>query len=89
MTSREKRKIARSNGAKAADTKSPDGLHDSKCLGSVAKMDNYLRAMFHRIKARPLWPKAIIAVAHKIIVIAYSMLTTKHPYQKLGGDYFD
>ena len=53
------------------------------------KKDSYLRAMFHRIKARRGWPKAIIAVAHKIIVIAYSILTTKQPYQELGGDYFD
>ena len=48
-----------------------------------------MRAMFHRIKARRGWPKAIIAVAHQIIVIAYSILTTKQPYQELGGDYFD
>jgi transposase len=53
------------------------------------KKNSYLRAMFHNVKSRRGWPKAIIAVAHKILVIAYSILSTKQPYQELGGDYFD
>jgi transposase len=53
------------------------------------KKNSYLRAMFHSVKSRRGWPKAIIAVAHKILVIAYSILSTKQPYQELGGDYFD
>ena len=51
--------------------------------------DGYLRAFFHRVKARRGWGKAVIAVAHKILVIAYSILKTGVPYQELGGDYFD
>lgn len=53
------------------------------------KKGSYLRALFQRIRSRRGWPKAIIAVAHKILIIAYSILTTKQPYQELGGDYFD
>jgi transposase len=30
-----------------------------------------------------------MALAHKILVIAYQMLKTNTPYQELGGDYFD
>lgn len=30
-----------------------------------------------------------MAVAHKILVIAYCILKTGTPYQELGGDYFD
>ena len=49
----------------------------------------YLRAFFYRVKARRGWGRAIFAVAHKILVIAYCVLKTGAPYQELGGDYFD
>jgi len=51
--------------------------------------DGYLRAFFYRVKARQGWGKAIFAVAHKILVIAYCLLKTGTPYQELGSDYFD
>jgi len=51
--------------------------------------EGYLRAFFHRVKARRGWGKAVFAVAHKILVIAYNILKTGTPYQELGGDYFD
>ena len=51
--------------------------------------DGYLRAVFHRVKARRGWGRAIVAVAHKLIVIAYNILKTGEPYRELGGDYFD
>lgn len=49
----------------------------------------YLRALFYRIKARRGWAKAVIAVAHKILVIAWCMLKNKTTYTELGDDYFD
>lgn len=51
--------------------------------------DGYLRAFFYRIKARRGWGKATMAVAHKILVMAYCILKTGIPYQELGGNYFD
>jgi transposase len=53
------------------------------------RKDGYLRAVFFRIKAKAGAKKAVIAVAHKLVVIAYSILKTKEPYRELGGDYFD
>lgn len=49
----------------------------------------YLKAFFHRVKVRRGWAKAIVAVAHKILVFAFQMLSTNTPYQDLGSDYFD
>lgn len=49
----------------------------------------YLRALFYRLRARRGWSRAIIAVAHKILIFAFKILQTNTPYQDLGGDYFD
>lgn len=49
----------------------------------------YLRAFFHRVKARRGWGRAVMATAHKIVVIAYCILKTGAPYHDLGDDYFD
>ena len=49
----------------------------------------YLRAFFHRIKARRGWAKAIVATGHKILTVAFQILTTNTPYKELGDDYFD
>lgn len=53
------------------------------------KKDGYLRALFHRLKARRGWSKAIVAVAHKLVVIAFHIMRDMEPYRELGGDYFD
>lgn len=49
----------------------------------------YLRVFFHRVKSRKGWGKAIVALAHKLLVIAYQILKTKTPYYELGPDYYD
>lgn len=51
--------------------------------------DTYLAAQFHRIAARRGKKRAIVAVAHSILVIAYHVIQKREPYQELGGDYFD
>lgn len=33
--------------------------------------------------------RAIIAVAHSMLIIGYHMLKTKQAYQELGGNYLD
>jgi transposase len=50
--------------------------------------DGYLRAQYTRIKGRHGHKKAIVAVAHSILVIAYHVLLKAEPYRELGGDYF-
>jgi len=56
----------------------------------VSRMkDNYLSAFYHRIARRLGKKRAIIAVAHKLLIIIYHMLKDNKVYQNLGGDYFD
>jgi transposase len=46
--------------------------------------DGYLWGFFYRVKARRGWGKAIFAVAHKILVIAYCILKTGTPTRTWG-----
>jgi transposase len=48
-----------------------------------------LRAQFGRIAARRGRKRALIAVAHTLLVIAWHVLKAGATYQELGGDYFD
>ena len=50
--------------------------------------DTYLRAQYLRIRHRRGHKKAIVAVAHSILVSAYHVLAKDQSYQELGGDYF-
>jgi transposase len=49
----------------------------------------YLSAQYHRIAAQRGRKRAIIAVAHSILVIAYSLLQRGEVYRELSGDYFE
>ena len=59
-------------------------------LGGVAYQgDVSLAARFHRLAARKGKKRAIVAVAHTILVSRYHMLKTKQPYRELGADFLD
>jgi len=49
----------------------------------------YLAAQYHRIAARRGGKRAIMALAHTILVTIYYMLTRGTVYSDLGGNYFD
>jgi transposase len=49
----------------------------------------YLSALYHRLARRRGKKKAIVAVAHSILVIGYHILKEKVPYYELGADHFD
>jgi len=50
--------------------------------------NTYLRAQYEQIKRRHGHNKAVVAVAHSILIAAYYMLRDDLEYQDLGGDYF-
>ncbi len=51
--------------------------------------NTYLNAQYHRLAARRGKKKAIVAVMHSILVIAYHVIQRQEPYRELGGNYFD
>jgi transposase len=57
---------------------------------SVARVKNtFLKSRYHSLAARRGKKRAIVAVAHSMLVSAWHMLANRQPYQELGGDYFD
>jgi len=51
--------------------------------------DTYLAAQAHHLAGRRGKKRAIMAVAHSILVIAYHLIQRQEPYRELGGNYFD
>lgn len=49
----------------------------------------YFSAQFHRLAARRGKKRALVAVAHSVLVTAYHMLKNKRHYNELGADFFD
>jgi hypothetical protein len=57
---------------------------------SAVRMKNtYLAAQYHRLAGRRGKKKAICAVAHSILVMAYYILVRKEPYREAGASFFD
>jgi transposase len=48
-----------------------------------------LQARYHRVKRHRGHKKAVVAVAHQILEIAYFIMRDGVTYQELGADYFD
>jgi transposase len=67
-------------------------LRRSLCQASWAasrKKNSYLSAQFKRIAGRRGVKRALIALAHAILIIVYMMLKTSKSYHELGGDYLE
>jgi transposase len=65
-----------------------------RCLAQAAwaismMKNNYLSALYRRIAARRGAKRAVMAVAHALLEIAYHMLKRKEDYRELGADHFD
>lgn len=51
--------------------------------------DTFLSAQYHRLTPRLGRKRAVMAVAHTLLVIAYHILRDGKPYQELGADFHD
>ena len=55
---------------------------------AIRSKNTYLRAQYEQVKRRRGHKKAIVAVAHSILIASYHILKDDVPYHDLGGDYF-
>ena len=67
-----------------------------ECAWSAVRHDGYLKSLYHRhvmrwggYRSKLAKKKAIMVVAHAMIVIIWHVLATGKPYAELGDDYFD
>jgi transposase len=59
-----------------------------QCAWAAIRSANYLRSKFYRICNRAGKMKAIVAVAHSMLVAVFHMLSNKQAYRDLGADFF-
>lgn len=83
------------SAGKRMSGKTRDGnkwLRRSLCQAAWAatrQKNCYLSAQFKRLAARRGVKRAVMAVAHTMLIIGYHMLRTGRSYQELGGDYLE
>ena len=58
-------------------------------MAASRKKGSYLKDKFHRLRARRGTKRAAIAIAHKILIAVYHMLSTGTGYAELGETYLD
>ena len=56
---------------------------------AVKVKKSYLSSFYHRLAARRGAKRAIIAVAHRLLIAIYHMLKKQEPYKDLGATYLD
>ena len=67
-------------------------LKTALCNAAIAatrKKGSYLRAKYYKLKARIGGGKAALAIAHKLVVVIYHVLSKRVAYRDLGEDYLD
>jgi transposase len=80
----------RQRSGKTRQGNKPLGAALNQAAHAAARTKNtYLSAQYHRLARRIGKNKAIVAVSHSILVIAYHLIKRHEPYQELGSDYFD
>lgn len=63
-------------------------LVEAAWVASCRKNNNYLKIKYASLVGRRGKKRALIAVAHKIIVAAYHILKNKEPYQEYDYEAF-
>ena len=90
--------ICPGNNESAGKHRSGKTRHGSKWLRSLLveiawsasrKKGSYFRSQFRRLAARRGKKRAVVAVAHSILIVIYHVMKHKVPYQELGENFFD
>jgi transposase len=58
-------------------------------LAAIKVRDSRLAGLYYRLRPRLGHKKAVVAVAHEILTIAYHLLARGKTYDELGRDYYD
>jgi hypothetical protein len=56
---------------------------------AIKVKDTYLRSFYYRLAGRRGAKRAIVAVAHRILIAVYYMLVRHEPFRELGATYLD
>src|SRR5690349_858050 len=65
-------------------------VHKPPMFAPVSRKKNcYLATQFRRLASRRGVKRAVMAVAHMMLIIAYHLLKTGRTYQELGGTYLE
>lgn len=59
-----------------------------QCAWAAIRSPGYLKARYHRVRSRAGKMKAIVAVAHSMVVAIYHILSDHQTYRDLGHDFF-
>lgn len=83
-----------SAGKRQRGTKRTGNIHLTTALveaaqAAVRKKGSYLHDKFHRLKARRGYKRALVAIAHKILIAIYHVLRGDTGYRDLGDAYLD
>jgi transposase len=79
----------RSSGRTTQGNKALSSIMVQAAWGASRTKDAFLKSRYHRLAARRGKKRAIVAVAHSMLVSVWHILTYQQPYQELGGNYFD
>ena len=79
----------RRSGRKRQGNQSLGVLLNQAAQAATRTKDCYLAAQYHRLAARRGKKRAMVAVAHSILIIAYHLIRHRVPYQEKGADYFE
>ncbi len=91
-------KVCPGNNESAGKRRSGAAGHGNPWLSSalveaawaaIRKRDSYFAAQYQRIAARRGKKRAIVAVAHSLLIVIYHMLQDGTIYQDLGANHFD
>lgn len=81
------------SAGKRKSGKSPVRKHPFKTImieiawAAIKKKNSYYKNKYYRLKARRGAKKAIVAIAHRIAKVIYTIIKTGEPYKDLGEDY--
>jgi transposase len=79
----------RKSGKTPAANPHLDSVLTEMAQAAVRSRNSYFKSQYHRLAGRRGKKRAIGAVKHSLLVIAYYMLRDATPYKDLGADYLD